>query len=317
VTTREQPDERVKRYLMWYSLRHNGLPEDEILRDLEHRGLGEFGSPRTLYQQLANDKFPVCKVCGQTPEEPDHCEKLGRTRRRAKADSEALVKLPPATAARDLFLDALEGLKTYVYSLDIEEDWLWGDKRYITAWIDREVYEVIHRSECSKEEWEELCERHGANPKETDALESPTVESSPAGINRTPPKQLAALIAAYVFSSDGLKMRPLEPLLEALHPDPTAADKEQLRKKIEELKKVAGHVAMIVRGGTVERSRPIEEVSRSKHFLAWHIKELDSEGISSDEEMLERLREWWGEEMDDFTPKDIRWLRSLKLPRPE
>jgi hypothetical protein len=33
--------------------------------------------------------------------------------------------------------------------------------------------------------------------------------------------------------------------------------------------------------------------------------------------MLERLREWWGEEMDDYTLKDIRWLRSLKLPRPE
>jgi hypothetical protein len=317
VTTGEQSDKRVKRYLMWYSLRRNGLPEDEILRELEHRGLGEFGSPRILYQQLANDKFPVCKVCGMTPEEPDHCEKLGRTRRRTKADSEALVKLPPATAARDLFLDALEGLKTYVYSLDIEEDWLWEDKRYITAWVDRDVYKVIHRAECSREEWEELCERHGANPKETDALEVPTMESGPAGLNRTPPQDLAALITAYVFSPDGLKRRPLEPLLEALHPDPTAADTEQLRKKIEELKKVAGHVAMIVRGGTVERSRPIDEVSRWEHFLAWDIQRLDSEGISSDEEMLERLREWWGEEMDDYTLKDIRWLRSLKLPRPE
>jgi hypothetical protein len=306
----------VKRYVMWYSLRLKGLPEDEILRDLEHRGLGEFGSPRTLYQQLANDKFPVCKVCGQTPEEPDHCEKLGRTRRRTKADSEALVKLPPANAARGLFLDALEGLKTYVNWLDIEEDWLWEDKRYITAWIDRDVYKVIHRSECSKEEWEELCERHGANPKETDALEVPTVESGPAGLNRTPPEQLAALIAAYVFSPDGLKMRPLEPLLEALHPDPTAANMKQLRKKIEELKKVAGQVAMIVRGGTVESGRSIVEVSRWEHFLAWDIQQLDPEGTSSDEEMLERLREWWGEEMDDYTSKDIRRLRGLKLPLP-
>jgi hypothetical protein len=306
----------VKRYVMWYSLRLKGLPEDEILRDLEHGGLGEFGSPRALYQQLANDKFPVCKVCGQTPEEPDHCEKLGGTRRRTKADSEALVKLPPANAARGLFLDALEGLKTYVYSLDIEEDWLWGDKRYITAWIDRDVYKVIHRSECSKEEWEELCERHGANPKETDALEVPTVESGPAGLNRTPPEQLAALIAAYVFSPDGLKMRPLEPLLEALHPDPTAANMKQLRKKIEELKKVAGQVAMIVRGGTVESGRSIVEVSRWEHFLAWDIQQLDPEGTSSDEEMLERLREWWGEEMDDYTSKDIRRLRGLKLPLP-
>jgi hypothetical protein len=315
VTTREQPDERVKRYLMWYHLRLKGLLEDEILRELKHGGLGEFGSPRTLYQQLANDKFPVCKVCGQTPEEPDHCEKAGGPRRRATTDSETLVKLPPADAARDLFLDALEGLKPYVYSLDIEEDWLWGDKRYITAWVDRDVYKV-HRAECSKEEWEELCERHGANPKETDALEVPTMESVPAGLNRTPPEDLAALIATYVFSPDGLKRRPLEPLLEALHPDPTSADKEQLREKIEELKKVAGHVAMIVRGGTVKSGRPIEEVSRWEHFLAWDIQQLDPEGISSDEEMLERLREWWREDMDNYTPKDIRWLRGLKLPLP-
>jgi hypothetical protein len=317
MTTGEQSDKRVKRYVMWYSLRRNGLPEDEILRDLEHGGLGEFGSPTALYQRLANDGFPVCKVCGETPVKLDHCEKPGGPRRRATTDSEALVKLPPADAARNLFLDALEGLKTYVYSLDIEEDWLWGDKRYITAWVDRDVYKVIHRSECSKEEWEELCERHGANPKETDALESPTVESSPAGLNRTPPEGLAALIAVYVFSPDGLKRRPLEPLLEALHPDPTAANMKQLRKKIEELKKVAGQVAMIVRGGTVESGRSIEEVSRSKHFLAWHIQQLDPKGTSSDEEVLERLREWWREDMDHFTPKDIRWLRSLKLPLPE
>jgi hypothetical protein len=143
------------------------------------------------------------------------------------------------------------------------------------------------------------------------------VESSPAGINRTPPKKLAALIAPYVFSPDGLKRRPLEPLLEALHPDPAAADKELLRAKIEELEKVAGHVAMIVRGGTVKSGHPIEEVSRWEHFLAWDIQQLDPEGTSSDEEMFDRLREWWREGMDDFTPKDIRWLRSLKLPLPE
>jgi hypothetical protein len=91
----------------------------------------------------------------------------------------------------------------------------------------------------SAEEWEELCERHGANPKVADAVDVRTVESGPAGLNRTPPKDLAALIAAYVFSPDGLKRRPLEPLLEALHPEPAVADKEQLRAKIEELERVS------------------------------------------------------------------------------
>ena len=79
---------------------------------------------------------------------------------------------------------------------------------------------------------------------------------------------------------------------------------------------MASQVAMIVRGGTVKSGRPIEEVSRWEHFLAWDIQQLDPEGTSSDEEMLERLREWWGEEMDNYTPKDIRRLRGLKLLLP-
>jgi hypothetical protein len=317
VNTGNAPDKRIQRYLEWYYKRHSGWPETRILAYFERRGLGEFGSPAILYQQLANDGFPVCKVCGETPVPPSHCEKPGGRRRRARTDTGTLIKLPPASAAQDLFLEALEGLKSYVYSLDVEEDWLWGDKRYITAWVDRDVYKVIHRAECSKEEWEELCERHGANPEEIDALEVSTVESGPAGINRTPPKDLAALIAAYVFSPDGLKRRPLEPILEALHPDPAAADKEQLRKKIEDLETVAGYVAMVVRGGTVERGAPIGEVSPWEHFLAWHIQQLDPEGTTSDKEMLERLRAWWGETMDDLTSKDVRWLRSLRLPLPD
>ena len=64
-------------------------------------------------------------MCG-TPEEPDPARSWVGPEE-GKADSEALVKLPPADAARDLFLDALEGLKPYVYSLDMEEAWLWGD----------------------------------------------------------------------------------------------------------------------------------------------------------------------------------------------
>jgi hypothetical protein len=120
------------------------------------------------------------------------------------------------------------------------------------------------------------------------------MESGPAGLNRTPPEQLVALIVAYVFSPDGLMRRPLEPLLEALHPNPAAADKEQLRKKIEDLETVAGYVATVVRGGTVGSGRGIEQVSPWQHFLVWHIKKLDPEGTSSDKEMLERLRAWWG-----------------------
>jgi hypothetical protein len=312
-----KPDIKVQRYLEWYYKRLDGQTEDRILREFEEVGLGEFGSPTVFYQQLANDGFPVCRVCGETPVQPGHCEKPDGRRRRAKIDTGTLVKLPPANAARDLFLEALEGLKVYVDSLDIEDDWLRGNKHFITAWVDRGIYKVIHRAECSEEEWEELCERHGVNPEETDALDLPTMKSGPAGLNRTPPEQLAALIAAYVLSPDGLKRRPLEPLLEALHPDPAAADKEQLSAKIEDLEKVAGYVAVVVRGGTVERGAPIVEVSPWEHFLAWQIQELDLEGSSSNEELLEQMKAWGAEYINPLTVEDVRRLRSLRLPLPE
>jgi hypothetical protein len=197
--TGSEREEAIKKIFQIETLRKQGLSEEEIAKRLNftsrvvtdagvmHGQLQRWGFPDWLVYpegheaRRQHDETPESKgerrdrTFGQA-EESDHCEEPGGPQRRAKTDAEALVKLPPADAARGLFSDALEGLKTYVYSLDMEKAWLWGDKRYITAWVDRDVYKVIHRSECSKEEWEELCEHHGANPKETDALyDVPTV----------------------------------------------------------------------------------------------------------------------------------------------
>jgi|SRR5829696_1630899 len=311
------PDKRIQRYYVWYSGTLEGEAEDQLLRQLEERGLGEFGSSAALYRQLANDGFPVCTVCGETPVDSDHCEKPSERRRRPKTEAGSLVRLPPAGTARDLFLDALEGLKVYIDSLGFQVDWLLGNKHFITAWVNREVYKVVSRAECSEGEWEKLCGLYGVSPEETDALELPTIESSPAGLNRNPSEELAALIAAYALSPDGLRRRPFEPLLEVLHPNPAAADRRQLKQKIEDLRKVSRHLATVVRGGTLGRGAPIGKVSPGEHFLAWDMKELDPGGALSDEEMLQHLQARWRESMDVFSPEDIRRLRSLNLPLPD
>jgi hypothetical protein len=311
------PDKRIQRYLVWYYGTRDGEPEDQLLRGLEERGLGEFGSLAALYRQLANDGFPVCTVCGETPVDPNHSETPSERRRWAKTHGGSLDRLPPVGAARDLFLDALEGLKVYIDSLGFQVDWLLGNKHFITAWVDRGVYKIVRRTECSEGEWLNFCELYGVSPEETDALELPTMESSPAGLNRNPSEELAALIAAYALSPDGLTRRPFEPLLEALHPNPAAADRHQLKQKIEDLRKVSRHLATVVRGGTLGRGAPIGEVSPGEHFLAWDMKELDPGGVLSDEEMLQRLQARWRESMDVFTPEDIRRLRSLNLPLPD
>jgi hypothetical protein len=311
------PDKRIQRYFVWYSKMLKGTPEDQLLRQLKEGELGEFGSSAALYQQLANDGFPVCIKCGETPVDPDHCVKPSGRRRRAKADAGSLVRLPPAVAARDLFLDALEGLKDYVDALGFQEDWLRGSKRFITHWVDRDVYRIVHGTEYSEAEWEELCEVQGSNPEETDTLELRTMGSSPSGLNRSPSEQLATLIAAYMLSPDGLRRRPFEPLLEALHPNAAAADRRQLQQKVEDLEKMTRHLATVVRGGTLGGGAPIVEVSSEEHFLAWDIKELDPEGASSDEEILRRLRDRWRESMELLTAEDVRRLRSLNLPLPD
>lgn len=191
------PDKRIQRYLVWYYGKLDGEPEDQFLRGLEERGLGEFGSPEALYQQLANDGFPVCTVCGETPVNPNHCKTPSERRRWAKGGS--LDMLPPAGAARDLSLDAFEGLKVYIDSLGFQVDWLLGNKQFVTARVDRGVYKIVRRTECSEGEWKNLCELCGVSPEETATLELPTMESSPAGLNRNPSEKLAALIAAYAL----------------------------------------------------------------------------------------------------------------------
>lgn len=187
-----------------------------------------------------------------------------------------------------------------------------GGKRFITHSIDRDAYEVMRREMFYEAEWKELCEQHDIDPTKENFFVS-TVEVITKGVTGTPSMWLTTLIAAYALAH-----QPLEPLLAELHPGPASVEKRLLiEKKVEELKKVAGHLAARVRGGTVGRSAPIEEVSDREHLLAWKIHELEREGVSSKEELFERLKRLAGQLMVDLTPDDVAWLRSLGLKPPE
>lgn len=128
MSARKAPDKRIQRYLEWYSKRLNGQSEDLIRRGFEERGLGEFGSSMALYLQLANDGFPVCKECGETPVQPGHCKKPADRRKRQPTTGKGAmtIELPPASAAKDLFRNALKDLDRYIGFVEFEEGWLRG-----------------------------------------------------------------------------------------------------------------------------------------------------------------------------------------------
>jgi hypothetical protein len=154
VNVRKAPDKRIQRYLEWYSKQLAGLPEDQILRELEKRELGEFGSPEALYHQLANDGFPVCRVCGETPVRPEHCDKQPK-KRQPDLGGGRRVRLPDASSARNLFRTALKEFDTYLTFMEGEESWLDGDKHFITHSVD-DSEEVVMREGFTHEEWKDV-----------------------------------------------------------------------------------------------------------------------------------------------------------------
>lgn len=316
---RREPDKKVQRYVHWYSARLRGWSEDAILRNLEQSGLGGFRTLATLYLQLANDGFPVCAVCGETPTVSGHCEKP-RKKRQPDLGSGHKVKLPDAVAAHPLFRKALRELDERLLLVGAEEGWLEGytedgefkGKHFVTQFVDREDTEVTRREDFNTDEaWKKMCERLGVDTESEETLTS-VGSATAGGVGRAPSDGLTSLIAVYALA--GL---PLTSLVEALHRRPDAARWEELNANLDELRKVAQHLAIRVRGGIVGRGRGVEEVSREDHFAAWLVRRLEEEGATSDEEIHKRLKDTFPSWAERLSPEEISRVKRLGLTPPE
>ena len=99
VSKSSNPDSKVLRYVQFYAGRTHNRTEEQIAHGLD------FGSPVALYQQLSQDGFPVCPVCGETPAKLNHCtKKKGQRQRRARRGTAQAIE-SVEQARRDRYLD--------------------------------------------------------------------------------------------------------------------------------------------------------------------------------------------------------------------
>ncbi len=224
----QKKDATVERYLQYYLLRRN----DEYNEEQVATKLG-FASHTTLYKQLAQDGFPVCPVCGETPTDPKHCK-----RRKPRHQDEKIVKLPPAADAISLFERVIgrprdeeeqqniwarfaTGLhKLYEDLMHLDEE-LHG-KRFVSNKVYRNENDppfegTLRREDFSEEQWARICAEFGqyySTDKFTyyDTPEAPTMVTQ--GASKNPWRGLTVLISTYLLMG-----RPVEPLLDVLHPD--------------------------------------------------------------------------------------------------
>jgi len=155
------------------------------------------------------------------------------------------------------------------------------------------------------EKWRELCVKYGHDPSvDSFFLPSAPITTS-EGATRIPPEPLTQLIALYVLAGE-----PLEALLDALHPEPSEADRQRLHQAIEELWHKAGQLATLVRGGVIRRGPSTGDVSPREQTAARFISDQLSKGTPA-EEIHAVLRK------RGYSQQEITRLKNLKIEPPQ
>jgi hypothetical protein len=323
VNIQKQPDPRDLRYLKLITGRLRDRSEEEIAADTKCE------SPAALYQQLTRDGFPICRVCGSTFVEQDHCEKaIGQEGKKRRARTKGVVQeLPPAAAATNLFRDALHRFDEDISLLTHRRDYLQGGRfvaKHVLSGERGEAWQTHFRDGLPDEAWREYCEAYGGDPSR-DQFDVPVDSVKPAGVSQAPPEPLTRLIAMYALSDF-----PMDLLLAKLHPNPEAVSPEfvrQLERHTENekvgLEKAARTVARLVRGGAVKPGPPSGELSPTEEDAKAYIKERRGEGVA-DKQILEELRAGYGfrrpvrfgaagegHAWPDITMADVRRLGKL------
>lgn len=303
-----------------------------------------FLSPDVMYLQLKNWGLPPWLVYGNSeagkPRSGSEPKSVDGKRVRKPRKTGESTKLPRAGEAEDLFREALRSLCRYVdlpdppkgqptgfmdtifsteSPLDSLEEHLQAE-RFISFELNRpnpEFIQKVRREDFSGEEWKQVCEEYGENPDQDHFWIDAEFGFYVHGATRAPADVLVKLIGTYVLAD-----KPLEPLLEKLHPEPETVDKEQLERiiygKMDGDRHIDGlwdkvrQVARIVRGGTIRRGPSTESLSTEDVLTAWNISRLKEKGFT-----YQQIHEHGRFVRRGYSLKDIERLGAIDPTQPE
>ena len=262
--------------------RSKAYPEHDIAKK------AGFGGVDAMHHQLRSWGLTGLLPPEKQVETPKpKAEKPGQSGRKLSQPEE----VADASAAADLFSEALEGLARVVENLDVL-DLSYQGKRFSATYRLTGRWTFLRKHE-SEQGWKELCEKFVQDPDVT----SFSVDGLPGWdfleVSPYPPRDLVVLIAAYALSD-----RPLEPLLEALCPGYSQEDFEEARELFyrtkrpdgnDGLRRAAEQFAAAVYGRKVGKGSPTAESPR-KHRLMRHITAQREAGVP-DEQILQNIRD--------------------------
>jgi hypothetical protein len=283
------PDQRIealpgatRREAYWkiealcYLRRQRTYSEHEIAKK------AEFVSVEAMYHNLKTWGLTGLLPPEKQEETPrPKVEKPDRKTRRTGAPE----GVPDPNAAAELFNEVLDELRESVKMLE-NLSLVYQGKRFVGAYTFENTSWVFSRSNYSEQEWRKLCKQHGRNPYvESFTLEDVSSEhSTEAG--PYPPRELAALVAAYALSG-----RPIESLLEVSYPEHSPADVEKINKLVYEtqsqgskdgLLRTAQQLAAAAYGRKAGQGAPFELPSE-KVQLARYITKRRQAGVEDEE----------------------------------
>ncbi len=259
-----------------------------------------------MYRQLKDWGWPDWAVYEELPSPAQP--------KRQPRQSGPTKDLPPASGATELFQEAIDVLTRAVENLPHITEVSQGG-RFVGSYVYKDAVYFPQES-FSDEEWRKLCELYDYDPEVKGFLATNAVTRNPAGAAPAPPQPLVMLIAAYVLAD-----RPLGPLLEALHPNPSEADIESIDRVLYARKRKGGddrdgllrtaqQLATLVRGGKMGKGAPPSDLPAREHNAACHITWLRDQGYSN-EDIYQELRH------RGFTKEDILRLGNFRLRWPE
>jgi hypothetical protein len=252
-------------------------PEEQVAQELG------FGSVETMRLQLGNWGAPdwITKDDEKVSDKP-RVQKPAPPERKARGASQP-EEVPAPSAAAGLFKDAIDGLARAIENLE-DLPLIYQAGRFGSASTSKRNWYYPRRA-FTEQEWQALCERYGHDPdaKGLSLYNEPTWRS--LGASPFPPRDVVALIAAYALSD-----RPIEPLVEVLHPKHSQSDLDEIKTFLNDtkspnssdgLRRRAQQFAAMVYGHKVARGAPPEEPPY-EYWLACHITERREAGISNE-----------------------------------